>query len=411
MPRGQKPGWKLLAKVPKDLPEKPVKVDTGVWLQPSGTFAAYLYRRDDALFLGCFPSLHEAMEAREQKHQELKAGRPVVGRSESAATVATFTEHVYFPETLPLVKDSTARAARSRYRQHIGPALGDVALRDVTYDMVSAFRAALMTKDLSGQTRREALRLLRSILEEALRRGLIPANHAALVKLPPKGGQPISVPNYADARAVVAGITHPVARMAANLLLHTGMRLNEALSLEWTSINLERGTIYVAHSIDQVTGKIVTPKTKTAVRLVEIPVELVAALRAYRADQRRGRIQRSGPWVFPAETTRTDGTPPVLNDRNFVQRYWEPAVRQAKVARFTPHALRHLYASQLLMDGAPVTYVAQQLGHASPAFTYRQYARFLRAADAGKAYLERSFGALGKDQPAVPSVVPAPGQS
>jgi len=28
------------------------------------------------------------------------------------------------------------------------------------------------------------------------------------------------------------------------------------------------------------------------------------------------------------------------------------------------------------MRGTPVAYVAQQLGHSSPAFPYRQYARF-----------------------------------
>ena len=396
MPRGQKPGWKLLAKIPKTLPEKPVKVETGIWLQPSGTFAAYLYRRDDALFLGCFATLHAAMEARELKRQELRAGRPVVRRSESAATVVTFAEHVHFPETLPLVKASTARTTMSRYRQHVEPAFRDVGLRDVTYDRVCAFRTALMAKDVSGQTRRESLLILRAILEAAARRGLIPTNPASLVQLPPKGGRPISVPSAADARKVVDAITHPVARMAASLLLHSGMRLNEALSLEWTSIDLDGGTVFVGHSIDQVAGKLVAPKTPTAVRVVEIPSDLVAELRAYRVGQEQGRIQRIDPWVFPSDTDRREGRPPVMDDRNLVQRYWEPAVKAVGCGRFTPHAFRHLYASKLLMGGTPVAYVAQQLGHASPAFTYRQYTRFLRTSpDSGKAYLERAFGVPG----------------
>lgn len=396
MPRGQKSGWKLNAKVPKELPSKPVRVATGVWLRPSGRFFAYIYHRDRDVFIGSFATPQEAVDAREVKRQELKAGRPILRRTETAATVTTFAEHVYFPETLPLVKDSTARTTMSRYRQHVLPAFADVPLRDVTYDRVCAFRGVLMAKDVSGQTRREALLILRSILEEAARRGLIPTNPAILVQLPPKGGRPISVPSSVDARKVVAAITHPVARMAASLLLQSGMRLNEALSLEWPNIDLDAGTIFVAHSIDQVAGKIVAPKTPTAVRVVEIPSDLVAELKAYRAEQEAGRVQRTDPWVFPAGATgaeRIESRPPVMDDRNLVQRYWEPAVKAVGCGRFTPHALRHLYASKLLMGGTPVAYVAQQLGHASPAFTYRQYTRFLRTSpNAGKAYLELAFG-------------------
>lgn len=392
MPRGQKPGWKLSAKVPKGLPSKPLRLETGVWLRPSGKFFAYVYHRGKDVFIGSFATPHEAVVARAQKLQEIEVGRQVVRRSATAVTVTDFAEHVYLPEKLPLVKDSTARATMSRYRQHVVPAFADVPLRDVSYERICAFRTALMEKDVSGQTRRETLLILRAILEEAARRDLIPTNPAARVELPRKGGQPISVPSYADAVRVVSAITHPVARMAASLLLQTGCRMNEALSLEWPNVDVEAGTIYIAHSIDQVAGKLVTPKTKTAVRIVEIPPELAAELRAYRAGQLAGTIQRHDPWVFPSETERTEGRPAVLCDRNLVQRYWDPAVRAVGCGRFTPHSFRHLYASTLLMNGTPVTFVAQQLGHSSPAFTYRQYARFLPSPDSGKSYLKRAFG-------------------
>lgn len=394
MPRGQKPGWKLTSTLPKSLPDKPVKVAPGVWLQPSGTFGAYLYHRDQSLFLGCFPTVHEAIEARDGKRVELKTGRPLQARSATAVTVTTFAETVHFPETLPLVKESSARTTLSRYRRHVEPFFQDVPLRDVTYDRCSAFRSAMLAKDVSGQTRREAVRILRGILEDAARRGLLPANPAVLLRLPPKLARPISVPSFDDALQVVAAISHPVGAMAATVLLKTGMRLNEALSLTWPNVDLAASTIFVAHSIDQIAGKLVAPKTATAVRVVDVPADLAAALKTYRAAQVAGAVQRNDPWVFPADTERTEGKPPVLNDRNFVQRYWEPAVKAVGCVRFTPHALRHLYASLLLMRGAPIAYVAQQLGHASPAFTYRQYTRFLKGAEAeGRGYIERVFGA------------------
>ena len=280
MARGQKPGWKLAASVPKILPTKPVRIATGVWLRPSGRFFAYVYHRGRDVFVGSFATPHEAVEARGEKRRELKEGRPLVRRTATAATVTTFAEEVYFPETLVLLKDSTQRTTRSRYNAHIKPFFADIALRDVTYDRCSQFRAAMMAKSASGQTRRETVRLLRSILDDAAKRSLLPGNPARLLPLPPKGGNVVSVPSYADAVKVVAAIAHPVANMAARLLLMTGARLNEALSLTWTNVDTAGRTILIDHSIDQVTGKLVTPKTKTAVRRIDIPADLAAGLEA-----------------------------------------------------------------------------------------------------------------------------------
>ena len=41
------------------------------------------------------------------------------------------------------------------------------------------------------------------------------------------------------------------------------------------------------------------------------------------------------------------------------------------------HDLRHTYASLLLAEGAPLTYVAQQMGHSKPTTTLRFYAKWI----------------------------------
>ncbi|MEO6326471.1 MAG: tyrosine-type recombinase/integrase, partial [Thermoanaerobaculia bacterium] len=374
--------------MPKELPEKPLRIDTGIWLLTGGKFAAYIYSRGKDMFVGDFDTVQEALAARHAKQDELLSGRPIVQRRATRVTLATFSETIYFPETLGLLKDSTRRTSLSRYMQHVKPVLGDISLRDITYDACSAFRSSMMKKSLSGQTRRESVRILRAVLADAAKRSLIPVNPAVGLQLPPKDGRAISVPSFENAVKVVEAIVHPVARMAGRTLLGTGMRLNECLALRWENVDLEAGTIYVCESIDQVAGKIVTPKTAAGIRTVEAPADLIAALTTYREGQKNGTVQRNDPWVFPAETDRTEGRPPVLNDRNFVQRSWEPAVRSVGCPRFTPHALRHVYCSILLMRHAPVAWVAQQVGHASPAFTYRQYTRFLRSmAESGRGYL------------------------
>jgi len=379
-------------KVPKDLPAKPVRVERGVWYRPSGQFAVWVYHRRKTIYVGTYATIQEAVDARDSRQRELAHGRPVVKVSAGKLLLTDFAEKVYFPETAALRKASTARAARSRYNAHIKAAFADVALRDVTYEALCAFRTALQGKAKSGQTRREVLLVLKAILEEARERGLIPANPAQGLKLPAKDAKPVAVPPYDVAVAVVEAITHPVGRMLAEVLLYAGPRINEALALRWDDVDLDGKTVYIARSLDQLTGAFVSPKTAAGVRTVELPENLVTSLRTYRARQLAGDVTRIDPWVFPASESRGEGRPPVLHDRNFVNRIWAPALKQVGCA-MSPHALRHVYCSVLLMRGAPPTYVSAQAGHANAGFTLKQYARFLRSAtETGRDYLKRAFG-------------------
>jgi integrase len=54
-------------------------------------------------------------------------------------------------------------------------------------------------------------------------------------------------------------------------------------------------------------------------------------------------------------------------------------VRAAALPHFTPHSLRHTYASLLLVAGLDVYYVSRMLGHASIQETVDTYGRWLPA--------------------------------
>ena len=59
----------------------------------------------------------------------------------------------------------------------------------------------------------------------------------------------------------------------------------------------------------------------------------------------------------------------------------ERACKKAGIPRYSPHELRHTFASILIDQGEPVTFVAGQLGHASPDLTLRVYAHLFEAQD------------------------------
>jgi integrase len=74
--------------------------------------------------------------------------------------------------------------------------------------------------------------------------------------------------------------------------------------------------------------------------------------------------------VYPSAA----GTP--LDESN-VRSIMRRLCRMAGLRPRSPHDLRHTYACALLQAGAPITYVAAQLGHSSPAVTLGIYARWL----------------------------------
>ena len=89
--------------------------------------------------------------------------------------------------------------------------------------------------------------------------------------------------------------------------------------------------------------------------------------------------------------THRDG---VAWNKSEAQRPMADACKAAKIApAITFHELRHTYASRLVMRGAPLMVVAQQLGHYDTRMVERHYAHLAPSfvADA----VRSAFGAMG----------------
>ena len=310
--------------MPKERPSKPFRVEPGVWYRPTGHFEVFLYFRGRDIFVGTFETIQDAVDARDRRRAELEAGRPIVKVADGRVLLTDFAERIYFPQTAGL-RRRQRHGRRAHATTPTSAAFKDVRLAT---SPTSASAISLQARDRRPTRARRGAKLYvprpfskkrRSV--DSSRRTPPPGSEA-----PAEEADPGAVPTYEDAVRVVEAITHPVARMLAETLLYAGTRVNEALALRWDDVDFDEKTFFVSRSIDQVTGELVSPKTASGVRLVELPDALVDRLRAYRERQLAGEVTRSDPWVFPAKTDRTDGRPPVLHDRNFAQRYWEKAL-------------------------------------------------------------------------------------
>lgn len=86
-----------------------------------------------------------------------------------------------------------------------------------------------------------------------------------------------------------------------------------------------------------------------------------------RQEKLKYRWTELAAWLFMTKA----GTP--LDSAN-VRRAVQSLLKKAKLPlHFTPHCLRHTYASILLADGVSPVYVQEQLGHATIELTVSTY--------------------------------------
>jgi len=116
--------------------------------------------------------------------------------------------------------------------------------------------------------------------------------------------------------------------------------------------------------------------------------QLRAVLRLWRRQQRAAWLEAGKPLPEPLFASVT-GT--ALDEAN-VRKALNRILDAAGLHRRGPHQMRHTFASLLLADGAPVTYVSRQLGHKDAAITLRVYAQWLP--DNSKEKLSRLSGVV-----------------
>lgn len=126
----------------------------------------------------------------------------------------------------------------------------------------------------------------------------------------------------------------------------------EMTGLDVGHVDFARRLVFVNQVVTRKDGLRPYPKTSGSRRWVPFPPEVAELLWPLCAD-------RSGGPVFMAERGGR------INEANFRQRVWRPALEAAEVSYVDPYTLRHTCASWLRQDGVPESDIAQILGHSS----------------------------------------------
>lgn len=309
----------------------------------------------------------------EQKALDLRerpdSGRPIPVLADYATT--------WLHRRKPFLRTGPFANYEQAFRLHLLPRFGTLTLDQIDRGAVKDLLAEKLTSGLSRSTVTRIRLALKWVMEDAVEDGLIHQNPAA-VRMRFAGGKQTNVKAFTQAQLILAlescRARVPERFVLVHLLAMTGLRLGEALALKWEDIDWTGRTVRVCRGWTH--SRIEQTKTGQE-RAVDLAGVILDDLRAWDAST-KARAMADGDerpeWIFPSN--RTDE--PMAHST--VSRDFKVALRAAGLAtHYTPHSLRHTYASLLLSAGESPYYVQRQLGHATMTMTTGLYGRWLPA--------------------------------
>src|SRR5271169_448477 len=264
-----------------------------------------------------------------------------------APTLAEFADRYIDEYAKPYKKPRTVEEDERNLRLHIKPTLGKLKLKDITPAHIAKFHASGRDTPTNANRCRALLSHLFKMAEVWGERppGSNPCRYVE--KFGERKRERFlsadELARLADALEGTEGKEPPSAIAAIRLLILTGCRLSEILSLRWEWIDFERGFLML-------------PDSKTGAKTVPLGAPALRAL----AELPR---QEGSPYVLPAE--RGDG--------HFVgiQKPWQRVRGAAGLDDVRIHDLRHSFASIAVSGGDSLYLIGKVLGHRQSRTTER----------------------------------------
>lgn len=285
----------------------------------------------------------------------------------------------------------TLRTYRSQLDACILPALGHVRMRDLRTSMIQDCVRRLSTRGgrrdsgVKGTTVKTYLIVLRAILAQAVREGVIEENPAANGRIvyPSQRAAEVRILTREELAEIVEKLEDedPGDRLLVHLAIATGCRAGELSGLRWEDVDFSEGVISVCRSVYAADGseaKYKDPKTAGSRRKIALPPYVVEMLRQWYETQLQDIIFMGGIWqdagvLLSYKNGRI--RPPA-----YISAWWRNFLKRNGLPHVKFHSLRHTSATLLLSAGANIKSVAARLGHTSITTTNR-YLHYVEEAD------------------------------
>lgn len=266
--------------------------------------------------------------------------------------LGTFVDEAWWPACAKL-RECTRVGYESSYRCHIRSRWGGVDLESITASDIEEWLGSF---EQAGAARK-AWAVLRAILRLAYRRGVTDNDVTRReIRLPHLRRYEPQVLDARQVRRLLKGFYGHALEAWLLVSVCAGLRRCESVGIEWTDLDLRRGTVTVKRSVQWVAGHetVTEPKTDLSRRTVALPRFAVKRLAEIRHGTKTGRLVGS------------------LN-ANQVANHYRSWCKRMKLPCVPPRNLRHTFGTLAIKAGTDISVVARQLGHSDIQTTARYY--------------------------------------
>jgi integrase/recombinase XerD len=245
---------------------------------------------------------------------------------------------------------------RECFRSRIIPKLGSLPVERVTYLDILEFRKWMTDANLSVARQYSILMVLKLLFRYCRERLKIPCIDPGEIRLPRRVDKKVEYLTEQEVAQLIRIVpTHTTTglrlRALIEVLLSTGLRISEALSLNRDTIDPATGEAEVMGKGGKARGAFFSPEC----------ISWIARYLNSRMD--------SHPAIFA-----TTGQPARRLGRNDMSKVFQRLrLRSGINKKLTPHILRHTFCTSLLHRGADITFIKELAGHSDIQTTARYY--------------------------------------
>jgi len=256
------------------------------------------------------------------------------------------------------IKPATAKSWENCLDKWVNPFMGDMPLSSVGNLAAKGLVARMVVENRAPKTIKNVIQVVKMVVASAINEDgdqVYPRkwNHD-FIDLPEVTDQ--HTPTFsAEVVQEIVSSAREQYQMLYSLLAGTGMRMGEVSGLEIEKhISQDATTIKIQQSVWS--GSVQTPKTRNAVREIDLPSNLAHMLLEFIG-------QRTSGFLFQSRT----GEP--LCQTNVLKRSLHPILESMKHPKAGFHAFRRFRVSWLRKNRAPEDLIRFWLGHANQTVT------------------------------------------
>lgn len=249
------------------------------------------------------------------------------------------------------------------------------------------FKINETTSGLADKTILHHHRLISSILSKAKREKIIPFNVAIEHTNSPKVTKKEAI--YLDdiqAQKIVELLLNEDdirVKTSVLILLYSGVRRGELCGLEWQDIDAERQIIYIRRASQKQKGKgivEVPTKNESSMRSIKLPSLIFDVIQSYKQWWLSQKFANGSRWQAVTDRLfiQSDGKPIYPDTINF---WLEKFIEKHNLTHFTPHSLRHTFATLQIMAGVNIRTIQARTGHSQASTLVNIYSHAIKTAD------------------------------